>query len=143
MKERTHAVARRQANETCGTRVSIDFRVLPLHLHVPPRSRDPHATSMMQNQYVLDEGAYYNVARTAGMHPSLNLPPLTGSNISPDLRTPEAVETSVVMTLQATSKGQSGAPSHVKVTLVLTTKHMARRRTQRRPPAGCACLEYM
>ncbi|KAL1522909.1 hypothetical protein AB1Y20_017874 [Prymnesium parvum] len=52
-------------NETGASRVSIDFRVLPLHLHVPPAEREAHAAALMQTPHLLDAGGYYAVARAA------------------------------------------------------------------------------
>jgi hypothetical protein len=52
-----------RANETDATRVSIDFRVLPLHLHMSPKDRPREETAVMQTTFVLDAGGYYAVAR--------------------------------------------------------------------------------
>ena len=51
-------------NDTDGTRVSIDFRVIPRWAFVPPAQRAGDAK--VQTQYVLDVGDYYALARPAG-----------------------------------------------------------------------------
>eukprot|EP00966_Prymnesium_polylepis_P189677 4394875-Prymnesium_polylepis.1 len=63
-----------EPNDTDGTRVSIDFRVVPLHLHVPQAERDPQATALMQSHWVLDAGGYYAVARVRGEQIPRRLP---------------------------------------------------------------------
>lgn len=50
-----------KVNETDSTRVSLDFRVLPRHLHVPPKDRDPKSSSVMTTSFMLDQGGYYEL----------------------------------------------------------------------------------
>ena len=114
-----------QANETDGTRVSIDFRVLPRHLHVPPKERDPDSTKVMQNSFVLDVGGYYELMRVDdGPRPSVILHPHPQLEPNPSKRGASRGESydahgdSITLTLKVTAV--EGLPGGVTVIVTLS-----------------------
>lgn len=117
-----------QANDSCGTRVSIDFRVLPLHLHVPQRERSPQITSRMQTAFVLDEGCYYQVARVQSQ-------PLLPTKLMPTGTMGGRVDScndAYKVTLALAIERLNDYTANVRASLTLSRVHALKR-----PPLGC------